>query len=64
MTKLDSMLAEIKAARGDDERQHSSEDKMHKLALQHIASGDSAQPHVIAASALRAKDMDFARWCA
>ena len=63
LTELDRLFAVIKAESGDDEAQHSAEDKMHVLALKAILDGSDC-PRELAASALRANGMDFCRWCA
>jgi hypothetical protein len=51
--------------RGDAERQHGDEDKLHQDVLRAIASG--TQPHnaaELAAEALKSLELTFERWCA
>lgn len=67
MLTVDDVLkavADIDAARGDDEAAHSMEDDLHQRVLSAIAKGRCADPQACAAAALKTNEISFARWCA
>jgi hypothetical protein len=56
-------LAEIHAARHDDETAHGLEDSLRSDVLRSIAAG-APDAAILAAAALRSDGLDFARWYA
>jgi hypothetical protein len=59
-------VEQIAASSGDDERAHGMEDSLYSDVLQQIADGTlrGAAARDVAAEALKAADLEFARWCA
>lgn len=57
-------VAEIEASVGDDETAHGMEDRLYLDLLRAIAEGRCADPAACAAEAIKADELDFARWCA
>lgn len=57
-------VGKIKKIRGDDEVAHSNEDELHQDVLEAIAEGTAEDAMVMAAEALKTRDIGFARWCA
>lgn len=49
---------------GDPEMAHSNEDELYRMVLRAIADGTCEDPRALAAEVLKAKDLDFPRWCA
>lgn len=56
-------LAEIHAVQGDPEAAHALTDDLYRAVLFSVAAG-SPDSAVLAAAALRAETLGFARWCA
>ena len=57
------VVEKIRNISGDDEVAHSLEDALYLEILQHIADG-GRNGKKLAEAALKAHDIDFARWCA
>ena len=53
----------IRSIARDDERAHAHEDRLYLEVLQAIAEGHP-EASALAREALRAADIEFARWCA
>jgi hypothetical protein len=64
MKKVDvtNALATIRAAKGDDEKQHSLEAALYSSVLRAIADGSAEEPAGLARLALSSKRIKFARW--
>lgn len=56
-------VAMIESIKDDDESAHAAEDRLYKDVLCAIAEG-CRNPSLLAATALVATDIEFARWCA
>jgi phosphosulfolactate phosphohydrolase-like enzyme len=57
-------LATIRAAKGDDERQHALEDALYASVLKAIANGTADDPVGLARLAITSSRIKFSRWCA
>lgn len=57
-------LALIASEMHDYESAHSEEDKLYRILLEHIASGNVVDAAGCAAWALKSQDLAFDRWCA
>lgn len=62
--KVREKIRDIKAHAGDDEAQHCIEDDMYLAVLEAIAAGKAEDPKRLAKAALKARKLDFYRWCA
>lgn len=63
LSTVEEQIALIRAASGDDERQHVLEDSLYEDILKAIAEG-APNAAELAAAALKTKSMDFGRWYA
>ena len=64
---IKNILLAIQFADGDDEAQHSLEDKMLWDFVTHISKGVDDSPielSIMASEILKSKDIKFCRWCA
>ena len=57
-------VEDVKARKGDDESAHGAEDSLYQSLLESIALGTCEDPETCALEAIKAADIDFARWCA
>ena len=63
--EVEKRVADIEAGKGDDEGAHAAEDDLWEAVLKAIASNQpSGYPHMLAAAALKTREIDFSRWCA
>lgn len=69
LEEVETLVEEIAAKAGDDESAHSLEDDLYTAVLEHIAENirrrdGGPAPWVLARAALKARQIQFHRWCA